>query len=386
MKKNKYIKSLFLVLTIVGGGTLTSCDDAAYQPLGVSAYIDEALSASGTKLTVQAEGETTTTLNIHISDKTEIDNHYQLVSDQSVLDEYNRINGTGYIMLPAEYYTIPDDIVIKAGEYNADKITVAIKPYSEAMTSSGESYALPLKLVAKDGSPSVMLTTGAYVIATGSIIKFSAPILNGGTPATVDMTPGNLVLNQFTVEIRFQINGFYENQALFNGGGSNNDQVYIRLEDPAGKFNLIQVVCKGTYLNAITPFEKNKWQHLAIAFDGSKYLIYVNGKLDAQKEVTAGAVTFSNIQFASSGTSWFRANCLFSEVRLWGKALNETQIKNNMTVVSPKADGLEAYWKMNEGAGNSFKDFTGNGYNATATGSIKWLHNILSTDLATPWQ
>lgn len=386
MKQLNFIKNLFLAVTIAGGGTLASCDDAEYKELGTHAYIEEALSDAGTKLTVQAVGETTTTLNIHISNITASDNHYQLVPDQSVLDEYNRINGTGFIMLPEDYYTLPKDIVIKAGEYNAEEVTVSIKPFSEAMSSSGESYALPLRLKAKEGSTPAMATTGTFVIATGSIIKFSAPILNGNTLTTADMSPGNLVLDQFTIEIRFQIKGFYENQALFNGGGSGNDQVYIRLEDPVGKYNLIQIVGKNTYLNAITPFEKNKWQHLAIAFDGSKYLIYLNGKLDAQKEVAAGAVTFSNIQFASSGSSWFRYDCLYSEVRLWGKALNETQIKNNMTVISPKADGLKAYWKMNEGTGNFFKDYTGNGYDATAVGNVRWIHDILSTDAATPWE
>ena len=386
MKQINHIKDLFFAITIVAGATLVSCDDAEYKELGTHAYIEEALSDNGTKVTVQAVGETTTTLNIHISNATANDNHYQLVPDQAVLDEYNRKNGTGYLLLPAEYYTLPSDIVIKAGKYNADEVTVSIKPFSQEMSSSGESYALPLKLKAKEGSTPALQTTGAFVIATGSIIRFSAPILNGNTPVTADMSPGNLVLDQFTVEIRFQIKGFYENQALFNGGGSGNDQVYIRLEDPVGTYNLIQIVGKNTYLNALTPFEKNKWQHLAIVFDGSKYLIYVNGKQDAQKDVPAGPVTFSNIQFASSGSSWFRADCLYSEVRLWGKALNETQIKNNMTVISPKADGLKAYWKMNEGSGNVFKDYTGNGYDATAAGDIRWIPNILSTDVATAWE
>ena len=199
------------------------------------------------------------------------------------------------------------------------------------------------------------------------------------------MTPGELVLNEFTVEMRFQIKNFAENQALFNGGGSGQSQVYIRLEDPIGTYNLIQIVGKETYLNAKTPFEKNKWQHLAISFDGSKYLIYINGKLDAQKEVAAGAVTFSQIEFISSGR-YFPHDCLLNEARLWGKALSENQIKNNQLTVSPKADGLKAYWKFNEGTGNIFKDFTGNGYDATATGNIKWVNNILSTDPISPWK
>lgn len=384
--KRTFIKNMLKVAALALLPLWTGCDDAAYKELGTHAYIDEALNARGSSVTVQAEGETNATLSIHLSDMDSKDNHYQLVPDQSVLDAYNKQNGTGFIMLPSDMYSLPSDITIKAGALNADEVKIAIKAFTKDMTDSGESYALPLRLVAKDGSLPAMGTTGAYVITANSIIEFAAPVLNGNTPTTVDMSPGDITVNQFTVEMRFQIKGFSENQALFDGGGSGDSQVYIRLEDPIGTYNLIQIVGKGTYLNAITPFEKNKWQHLAIVFDGSKYLIYVNGKLDAQKDVPAGAVTFSGIKFASSGPAYFRNDCLYNEVRLWGKALNETQIKNNMNSVSVKADGLKAYWKMNDGEGNTFKDYTGNGYNATAAGTIRWIPGILSTDVSTPWQ
>ena len=75
-----------------------------------------------------------------------------------------------------------------------------------------------------------------------------------------------------------------------------------------------------------------------------------------------------------------------SEVRIWDKALSENQLKNNMVVVSPKADGLRAYWKMNEGSGRIFEDATGNGYTATIGKDIEWIHDILSTDVSTPWE
>lgn len=385
MKKIFNIKDMTLLVSFFLGGMLAGCDDAEYSTLDPHAYLQEAQKSHGTSLIVQATGTTSTTVTVRVSDKASEDCSFMLVADQAVLDRYNARNGTGYIQVPTEYYILPQNIVIQKGKYESEPISIEIKPFSEEMASSGESYAIPLRLKSADGKVPAMDQSATYVIATGSIIKFSAPVLNGDTPVSVDMSPGILTLSEFTVEMRFQIQGFYENQALFNGGGSGDSQVYIRLEDPVGTYNLIQIVGKKTYLNALTPFENNKWQHLAISFNGSKYLIYVNGKLDAQKEVGAGAVTFSNIQFISSG-SWFRYDCLLSEVRLWGKALNENQIQNNMTVVSPKSEGLEAYWKMNEGSGNVFHDATGKGYTATAEGTVRWIPNILSTDVSTPWE
>lgn len=111
----------------------------------------------------------------------------------------------------------------------------------------------------------------------------------------------------------------------------------------------------------------------------------MNGKLDAQKEVTPQPLTVSTMSICSSG-SYFTSNCLVNEARLWDKALNESQIQNNATIVSPKAKGLVAYWKMTEGVGKKFKDATGHGYDATCNQETKWIHNILSTDVSSPWK
>lgn len=385
MKKIFNTKNSVLFVSLLIGGLFAGCNDAEYSTLGTRAYLAEAASSIGTKVTVQSSGTTSTSITVSLSEKAKDDYKFKLVADQDVLDRYNKINGTNYIMLPESSYELPTSITLKSGEFTSDATNIEIQSFTEEMNSSGESYAIPLKLVNEDGKMPTTGQSSTFVIALESIFEFSAPILSGKTPVKVDMSPGVLTLSEFTVEMRFQISGFYENQALFNGGGSGDSQVYIRLEDPVGTYNLIQIVGKNTYLNAISPFAKNKWQHLAISFDGSKYLIYVNGKLDAQKDVSPGAVSFNQIGFATSGASWFRANCLMSEIRLWSKALSETQIQNNMVVISPKTSGLEAYWKMNEGTGNVFKDATGHGYTATAEGTINWVHGILSTDEVAPW-
>ena len=49
------------------------------------------------------------------------------------------------------------------------------------MNASGESYALPVRLVAKQGSIDVMPVTGSLVILANSIMEFSAPQFVGST-------------------------------------------------------------------------------------------------------------------------------------------------------------------------------------------------------------
>ena len=86
-----YIKILCFSAVITGLGSIVSCGDAKYDTLDTHAYIEEALSSTSQKVTVQASGESFTTLNVHLSNLSSTDNHYKLVTDQSVLDAYNNI-------------------------------------------------------------------------------------------------------------------------------------------------------------------------------------------------------------------------------------------------------------------------------------------------------
>ncbi|MDU3579687.1 DUF1735 and LamG domain-containing protein [Bacteroides caccae] len=383
MNTHFYIKTLIFALIITLGGILEGCNDAKYSVLGVHGYLKEAQGSLGHKVTVMATGTTSTSLTVCISDRVQETCMFKLIPDQSALDRYNEMNGTSFIMLPEDHYTLPETITIDKGEYEAKNVNISITPFSEEMNSSGESYAIPLRLENIDGNIPTMGQTSTYVIATGSIIKFSAPLL-GGTNSTisVDMTPGPITMNEYTIEMRFQLSGFVNrNMAMFSA-----DNAFVRFEDPQTTHDLIQIVGKNSvYLNAITPFEANKWQHLAITYDGSKHHIYVNGKHDAEKAISTGVEEFTTISFIAT-SQFSKAKCLMSEVRIWDKALSENQLKNNMVVVSPKADGLRAYWKMNEGSGRIFEDATGNGYTATIGKDIEWIHDILSTDVSTPWE
>ena len=278
-----YIKILCFSAVITGLGSIVSCGDAKYDTLDTHAYIEEALSSTSQKVTVQATGESFTTLNVHLSNLSSTDNHYKLVTDQSVLDTYNHINGTGYIMLPKDYYTLPETITVKAGQYAADALSIALKAFSQEMMKSGESYALPVKLVLQDGSISPMENTGTFVILAESIIEFSAPMFVGAPSLKANkFTESPETYSQYTIEVRFQVaNTADRDRAVFKNGGDDANFILLRFEDPQSDnenykaHSLVQIVGRNRlYLNPSNSFKPNEWQHLALVCDGSNSCIY----------------------------------------------------------------------------------------------------------------
>lgn len=394
MKHKNNIRSIIAMSLIATVGIWSSCDDANKNVLDTHVFFQEALTSPSTKVTVLATGETNVTLNVHISDKQTKDNNYTLAIDQSALDAYNKNNGTNYVAIPETHYTFPDNITIKAGAYNTDPISIQIKAFSEEMNASGESYALPVRLVAKDGSTDVMPVTGSLVILASSIMEISCPQFTGSADLVAkkfETSPETY--NEFTVEVRFQVsNTANRNRAVYSSSGSDGKSLLLRFEDPQSDnsdykaHSLVQIQTHETYLNPTYSFEPNKWQHLAVTYNGSKYRIYINGKDGGSKDVAAGPVAFGSVSWFGGGSWWNGCKILVSEARIWSVCRSEVQIQNNMIITSPKTPGLEAYWKFNEGKGNVFEDCTGKGHTITTTVDPVWIDKILSTDEATPWK
>lgn len=390
-----YIKALYFAAVMAGLVGIVGCNDAKYDTLDPHAYIDKALNGTSQKVTVQASGESLTTLTVHLSNLSTIDNHYKLVTDQSVLDAYNLANGTGYMMLPEGQYTLPESITVKAGQYATDALSIALKSFSQEMMKSGESYALPVKLVLQDGSVQPMANTGTFVILAESIIEFSAPMFVGSANlSSSKYAEEPETYAQYTVEVRFQVSNMNNrNRAIFSNGGGTLNNILLRFEDPQSDnenfkaHSLVQVVGRNSlYLNPSNSFKPNEWQHLALVCDGSSYRLYINGVDSGVLSIPSGATTFSSISWFSADTWWNGCKILMSEARIWSVVRSASQIQNNMTQVSPKSTGLEAYWRFNEGEGNVFEDATGKGHTLTTTATPTWIDGILSTDKATEWK
>ncbi len=115
----------------------------------------------------------------------------------------------------------------------------------------------------------------------------------------------------------------------------------------------------------------NEWNHIVITYTSGSHKLYVNGKLDNVSN-TAGTVNNnSSIPFTigawiGDGQSYSKSN--IDEIRIWNRALSETEIRNNMNKqLTGTESGLVAYYRMNEGEdgtceqGKDVCDKSGNG-------------------------
>lgn len=387
-----------ILLTLIAAvATLTACNDAEYKIIGNGAYINESLSAKSAKVVITDEGGATE-ITPCLSSAAPKDCKFRLVVDEKVLEEYNEKQSTGFVALPEGQYEIPNEIIIKKGEYTADPVKVNIKPLTEDMI--GETYALPLRLVSEDGAVLSMPQTSAFVITTEAITTSSLPQFNGGPMLKSEMPKGPETYNEYTIEVKFQVSNTYDrDRAVFVNRGDLTNFVLLRFEDPQRydgnheAHSLVQIVGRNRlYMNPSFSFVPDKWQHLALTCDGSQYKLYINGAFAGVKDIPAGPTTFEAFEWFTKGddswSHWGNCTILMAEARVWSVCRTEAQIQNNMATVSAKSKGLEAYWRMNDGTGNTFADCTGNGHTLTSgnASTPKWIEGVKSTDESTPWK
>ena len=111
-----------------------------------------------------------------------------------------------------------------------------------------------------------------------------------------------------------------------------------------------------------TIFGTDQWYHVAMTYDGNAVRLYVNGNLDLVNE--------SQDQFPSGYFGDFLIGGLYGElgffgdideVSVWNRALYSYEINDLMSArPSSSADGLSAYWDLNERDGESIFDLTEN--------------------------
>lgn len=387
-----------ILLTLIATvATLTACNDADYKIIENGAYINESLSAKSAKVIITDEGGSTE-ITPCLSSAAPKDCKFRLEVDEKVLEEYNEKQSTGFVTLPEGQYEIPNEIIIKKGEYTADPVKVNIKPLTEDMI--GETYALPLRLVSEDGAVLSMPQTSAFVITTEAITTSSLPQFNGGPMLKSEMPKGPETYNEYTIEVKFQVSNTYDrDRAVFVNRGDLTNFVLLRFEDPQRydgnheAHSLVQIVGRNRlYMNPSFSFVPNKWQHLALTCDGSQYKLYINGAFAGVKDIPSGPTTFEAFEWFTKGddswSHWGNCTILMAEARVWSVCRTEAQIQNNMATVSAKSKGLEAYWRMNDGTGNTFADCTGNGHTLTSgnASTPKWIEGVKSTDESTPWK
>lgn len=384
----KFNNITFVVLVSIAFTLIFSaCNNAEYGIIKNSIYFADAENGISKKVLVDDNGGSTT-VSVRMANKVNAEVKVSITASEETLTLYNSKNGTDYLMLPQENYTFSEkDLNIPANQIGAEPVTINIKPLSEELIESGNTYAIPVTIASVSNGPDVLRGTESFLYIVDQVITTSVPVVNRTNNLKMTMRK-DYALTGWAVEFRINVSllganiGQYNNQAMFAAFAPDGmeGEIYSRFGDAPIKGTIFQLKNQGTQFNSVTEFKPNTWYHLAIVNDGTKIKFYINGRLDIEIDSPGEVTNLGKDKFHFGNTDYLRANVMVSEMRFWTKPISQTQIQNNMFAINPKAEGLEAYWKLNEGKGNAFVDATGNGNNAVSLGTTAWIHGVRSDE------
>ena len=107
----------------------------------------------------------------------------------------------------------------------------------------------------------------------------------------------------------------------------------------------------------VTPIPIGEWRHVAASYDGSTWRLFVDGRLDAERTVSA-TPRGDSIQhfgigalFNSSGTPAGALHGAVDELRVWDHARSEAEIAASMRMALASGEGLVGRWALDEADG-----------------------------------
>jgi uncharacterized protein (TIGR02145 family) len=158
---------------------------------------------------------------------------------------------------------------------------------------------------------------------------------------------------------------------LIYAGNANNGALYVEFPE-LNPFSGVDVM-------GSTDLRDNMWHHLAVTYDGTKVVLYVDGLVEDSSDKT-GNISLSNAQHSffignSTHVDYEDFHGVISNLGLWKKSLSQQEIQYYMSCpLTGDEEGLVAYWNFEEGSGTTALDQTANGNDGTINGAT------LSTD------
>ncbi|MFV0323306.1 MAG: DUF1735 and LamG domain-containing protein [Bacteroides xylanisolvens] len=387
----RYIKHVFSVL--LATAFVAGCNDAEYNVAETTVFLQESLGEAGIAgqvTMIPADGKKIS-LTMALSDKVNEDVILRFAVDETALATYNKEQSGEYLLMDKNLYDLGQDIKITAGNYVSEPVEIILNKIPDEIAD--RPLALPLTVEVVKSHVKVAPVTSKYVIAVTPVLINELAQFSGGP----NLTNENFTTfyPQYTIECRFQMqNSANRNRFVFNNG-------YLsgRFEDPQQAQDghdahaLVQFhVNPDKWINPELSFKSNKWQHLAVSYNGTAITIYVNGAFAGTKEYPVeNAGQFSFLKWFESSTYWGSCKLLITEVRVWSVCRTEKQIQSNIKSVLPTSAGLEGYWRVNKTTYNatdkSFADLTEKGHPLTTNAtSIQWVSGVSSEDTKTDWK
>lgn len=373
---------LKLAILALAVGSFTTACQSEYDIIENGVYLTDAQSAQAKRVTIDDKG-TSTQVSARLGAPTEQDVTVNYGFDEAALQAYNAKNGVDYQLLPEKYYSFSEtQATIKAGEVSSVPVDLIIKPFDEGVDAT-KKYAIPVSIVSTSGAD-IIQASSSLMILIDQVIVTTVPYLNNGNHITISPTEPLTGLNSWTLEWNLCMDAFNRNnvtQWTINGLDGK-VTVYTRFGDVTCEQNQFQAKIGSNKPASITRFTPNKWYHLALTYDGANIRFYVDGKLDfIMPHSTPGEIfAFKDITFANAVNMQYTLKGKVSELRVWSVARSQAEIENNMYVVSPDSQGLEVYWKCNEGNGTVIKDYSNHGRDGQLKMEATWESGVRFPD------
>ena len=180
-----------------------------------------------------------------------------------------------------------------------------------------------------------------------------------------DGTDDYVLLPQINIGSVFSLEGwFYLNnpsswRTLFKDSylGNNLGSIYI---DSYDEFNILEWSLNDAPVISTTAGGSQTWQYFSLIANGTTATIYLNGIEVGTANSSPDYNNTLEIGKSDGGTDW---DGKVDEVRLYNRALSETEVAEHYQWTFNNESGLKGLWHFNEGSGTVANDSSGNNYN-----------------------
>lgn len=327
--------------------------------------------------------EVTRTLTIGTALTADCDITAKLVAAPELLETYRQAYyDETAVALPSEMCEIDEpEMKITKGSNVSPSVTIRFTGLESL--DREQVYVMPVRLADVQGIEALSSKTSVYYVFKGAaLINVAADLAeNRAYPSWKDGSIVNNMTN-FTLECMVNFNKFGRQISTIMGIEGN---YLLRVGDAGVPDNQLQVACSRNLTSSDLQFETGKWYHVAVTFDNGTVKVYFNGveKLTGncgKNSVSLGAAhtdTESSSRCFWIGYSYASDRYLdgkICEARIWNRTLTADEINapTHFYTADPSSEGLVAYWKFDEGAGNKIKDYSVNGNDLTVDSTPGW--------------
>lgn len=309
-----------------------------------------------------------------------------------------------------EAYYSPDVELLPARHYGFSSLTTHIqagKVISEPLEldfigldqlDMTRDYVLPVSIVSSSElEPLPRAKTMYYLFRKASLVNVAGDITSncvwpewGSFSEVEDMS-------SFTMEALVNAHEF-RNESKISTIMGIEDVFLVRVGDNLIPSNQMQIaygiyndgaVTRNSITSPSLKLKTEQWYHIAVTFDRGIVKVYIDGKEKASGN-TAALFTKVNFKVPHSDESDGKPRCFWigysyddkrpfngmvSEVRFWNRALSADDIQQpkHFYEVDPESPGLLAYWKFDDGKGNTVTDHSIYANHLYSAEKLRWM-------------